>query len=143
MSSSISSAGSSQAALQTNPFRQRANDMQALGKALESGDLDAAKEAFASLQANAPKGPPPGGGSGDGKIKADFETLAKALADGDTDAAKTAFETLQKDMKAARAAHGHRHKPSGDQADATAALSLFSGTSSTSATASTGISITA
>jgi hypothetical protein len=143
MSTSISSASSSQAALQTNPFRQRANDMQALGKALESGDLDAAKEAFASLQANAPKGPPPGGGSGDGKIKADFETLAKALADGDVDAAKTAFETLQKDLKAARAAHGHRHRPSGDQADATAALSLVSTTTSTSATANAGISITA
>ena len=127
MSTSISSAGASVGTQQTNPFRQRFNDLQALGKALESGDLEAAKEAFASLQANAPKGPPPGQGSGKDKIKADIETLAKALEAGDIEEAKAAFETLQKDMKAARAAHGHGHprKPEPEEtSNATAALSL-------------------
>jgi hypothetical protein len=127
MSMSISSAGANAGVQQTNPFRQRFNDFQALGKALESGDLEAGKEAFASLQANAPKGPPPGGGSGRDKIKADFETLAKALESGDIDEAKAAFETLQKDLKAARAAHGHHpHKPKPEEtSNATAALSLL------------------
>lgn len=127
MSASISSAGSSSGIYPTSPFRQRQNDFQALAKALESGDLEAAKEAFASLQANAPKGPPPGAGSGKDKIKADFETLAKALESGNIEDAKAAFETLQKDMKAARAAHGHHNRPKPDdatQSNTTAALSL-------------------
>jgi ribosomal protein S20 len=127
MSASISSAGSSSGVFQTNPFRQRANDFQALAKALKSGDLEAAKEAFASLQANAPKGPPPGDGPGRGKIKSDFAALAEALESGNIEDAKAAFETLQKDLKAARAAHGHHHRPKPDDAsasNATAALSL-------------------
>ncbi len=127
MSASISSAGSSSGIFQTNPFRQRANDFQALAKALESGDLEAAKEAFASIQANAPKGPPPGEGSGREKIKAGFEALAEALESGNIEDAKAAFETLQKDMKAARAAHGHHNRPKPDDAtasNAAAALTL-------------------
>ncbi|MBI3505633.1 MAG: hypothetical protein HY059_12390 [Proteobacteria bacterium] len=143
MSASISSAWSSSASSQTNPFRQRMADFQALGKALDSGDLDAAKAAFASLQANAPKAPPADGAQAPGsdKLKTDFDTLAKALESGNLDDAKQAFAQLQDDMKASRG-HGHHHrKPPADATDSTAATtaSLQASVSTTT----TGISITA
>ncbi|MBI1244413.1 MAG: hypothetical protein GC202_05355 [Alphaproteobacteria bacterium] len=107
---------------QTSPFRQRQNDFQALGNALQSGDLDAAQKAFAQLQADAP---PPGQASSGStastssaadKLKQDFQTLADALKAGNLDDAKTAFQQLQDDAKAARQAHGHGHHHRAEQA---------------------------
>jgi soluble cytochrome b562 len=70
----------------------------ALSTALDSGDLEAAKTAFADLAAlsspdRASKHP-------DGP----FAQLQKALASGDVDAAKTAFATLQANQAARKAA---------------------------------------
>jgi DNA-binding FadR family transcriptional regulator len=134
MSCSISASSGAVASAQSNPFRQRAADMQALGKALESGDLDAAKEAFARLAANPPPPPRQAAANADDKVKSAFDTLAKALQDGDTDGAKQAFSDLQDAMKTARAAHGHGHHHKKDaSSNAEASLSLMT----------TGFSITA
>jgi hypothetical protein len=77
-------------------------DFDTLQRAIDSGDLGAAKSAFSSLQAsikNAPSAP-------DGEANAisaagakqgpDFTALAKALDSGDLSAAKTALTDIQK-----------------------------------------------
>ena len=82
-------------------------EFKALSQALQSGNLSAAQQSFATIQANAPT-PPAGSSSstasGTGTSStsstngpsADFQALAKALSAGDIAAAQTAFAKLQK-----------------------------------------------
>jgi len=116
---SVSAIGSSQGVDQTEMTKRMAQgkkDFEALQKALDSGDLDAAKSAFATMKKNRPSGPPPGappgGGSSDGQGKggpdSDFASLESALSSGDISAAKKAFETIKTNMK------NHHHGSSGD-----------------------------
>jgi outer membrane protein assembly factor BamD (BamD/ComL family) len=97
-----SSSGVSQAFWQTsvNPQKQTFHQ---LSKALKSGDLAGAKEAFASLQQNAA-----GGQSSAVSITNDFASLQKDLDSGDLDGAKSAFSQLKTDLQsAARSTHSH------------------------------------
>jgi hypothetical protein len=82
-------------------------DFQALQDALDSGDLEAAKSAFETIQNNKPSGPPPGpppsesgsSSSDSGSDReSDFAALEEALSSGDISAAQTAFETIQSHM---------------------------------------------
>jgi len=68
---------------QVHAFRQ-------LGQALRAGDVDAAKQAYASVVRNAPEG---ASWNPDGP----FAQLGKALADGDVDTAKSVFATMVKE----------------------------------------------
>jgi len=63
------------------------DDVKALAKALRSGDLPAARQAYVDLAKQAPEGATLQPGSA-------FATLGKALAGGDVAAAKTAFASL-------------------------------------------------
>jgi hypothetical protein len=60
-----------------------------LAKSLRSGDLDAAKQAYANVVRNAPEGKTWPTGS-------PFADLGKALVRGDVDAARTAFASMCK-----------------------------------------------
>lgn len=85
----------------TDQRKQKLMDILAkVGEALESGNLESAKEAFA---ANAPKGPPPGAASGSPpgpkpseEVMNGMASLAEALQSGDEDSAKSAYEQLMK-----------------------------------------------
>lgn len=83
---------SSKAAAASNPF---ADDLSAIGDALNDGDLETAQSAFAQLQDHMKNTPPPPRGSGDDKVQEAFGDLADALQNGDLDTAQSAFATLQ------------------------------------------------
>ncbi len=100
--------------LQTDLNQRKAN-FQALGSALQSGDLTAAQKAFAefiqSLQKGS-QGQAPGGQSSD-PFSADLQTLGNALQSGDLASAQKAFAALQQDLQKVHGRHHHHHhKPS-------------------------------
>ena len=70
-------------------------DFDALAKALQSGDLSAAQDAFATLQADAPSGASGSSSSGSSQFKTDVDALKKALDAGDLAGAQQAFATIQ------------------------------------------------
>jgi hypothetical protein len=64
-----------------------------LGKALDSGDLTAAKQAYSAIQQNAPQGQ---GDQGPvAQMKSKMDQLGQALDSGDLAAAKTAYSAIQ------------------------------------------------
>lgn len=67
--------------------KNRRQDFEALAKALKAGDLDAAKQAMAKIQKNAPAGAPKDGGP--------LADVFKALQDGDLASAQKAFAALR------------------------------------------------
>ncbi len=92
----------------TKRMSQGKKDFKALEDALKSGDLDAAKSAFETIQKNKPSGPPPGGAPGGGQghggkqgggPESDFASLQSALSSGDVQAAQKAFATIKSHMK--------------------------------------------
>lgn len=100
--SSISSSYScyqSSSNYQTSGHRnQHKNEMDALGEALQSGDLSAAQQAFSQMQQHAPDGAQRSGNSGDAVIT-DISALGQALAASDLSSAQSAFSTLQSDFE--------------------------------------------
>ena len=73
-------------------WQQRQQNLQALSKALQAGDLDSAKTAYASLTKNAPSGATANPGS-------PLAQLGQALQSGDLASAQQAFSQMR----------GHRH----------------------------------
>jgi hypothetical protein len=134
-------------------------DFESLQKALDSGDLSAAKSAFSTLQTDFKNGPPkpPDGDSDDASSSSassasgtsstskgpDLSALQTALESGDLSAAKSALTELQKN---APKGHHHRHgSGSGDGSvsatDSSSSIDAFlqalqgaSGSSSSSST---------
>ena len=93
MSIRISNAGSaahlgaaSRSPVPLSPERQAFRD---LGKSLKAGDLDGAKQAYASMVKNAPDG-------ATWKSDSAFAQLGKALNSGDVSAAQDAFKSMVK-----------------------------------------------
>jgi len=86
MISSVQSNASTGVVAPPSPERQSFAD---LAKSLRSGDLDGAKQAYASLVRNAPAGATWPKGS-------QFADLGKDLAQGNMDAARTAFASMVK-----------------------------------------------
>jgi TolA-binding protein len=89
------------------------NDIDAIGKALSSGDLTGAQQAFSNLQSLGQPSAPSGYGSTNGNSSADpitndFNNLSSALQSGDLKSAQAAFKQLQSDLS------------SGDSTDVTA-----------------------
>jgi len=111
---------------QSNP-RQ---DFNALGKALQSGDLAGAQQAFSNLQqaqqANQPSTNSPTTNPAS-PISKDFTALGQALSSGDLKDAQAAFAQLKSDLKAgqgaqatqqsAQAVKGHHHHHHHDTAE--------------------------
>jgi hypothetical protein len=111
-----------------NSRQQWQQDFQSLGKALQSGDLSGAQEAFQALQqlrSNAPMlqtGQTGQAKSSSNPLSADVSALGSALQSGDLSGAQAAFSKLQQDMQALGATHHrhhHHHASSATQTDAT------------------------
>ena len=101
MGMSISSAGASSAyqSSGTNNLQQRRQEFQALGQALQSGDLQGAQKALAALTPNA--SPSTQSTSSTQSSSNNFSQLVQALQSGDLAGAQQAF--------AAISSHGHHH----------------------------------
>ena len=108
MSSAITSLNSSS---QINVHQQRRDefkqDFKALDQAMQSGDLQAAQNAFSKLQQGEQN---KGGGrasanGGSNPMQKDFEALSSALSSGDIKSAQDAFSTIKQNMQAHQAEH--------------------------------------
>ena len=115
-------------------FRQVTNDFQQLGQALQSGDLNAAKQAFAALQqfvpnlSSASQAQNGQQGSSQNPLLADLSAIGKALQSGDLSAAKSAFAKLKQDVQSVsqKGSYQRHHKTGSFQN----ALSSLTGSSS-------------
>ena len=112
--STASSSSASGASASDSTATTAKNDIDAIGKALSSGDLTGAQQAFSNLQSlGRPPAPPPSYSSTNGNSSADpitndFNNLSSALQSGDLKSAQAAFKQLQSDLS------------SGDSTDLTA-----------------------
>lgn len=124
-----------------NSFSQIAQDFQAVGSALQSGDLSAAQSALttfqqalqgSSSQSSNTNSQPFGKNS---SANTDFQNLTSALQSGNLSGAQKAFASLQTDLKSAQSAHkGHHHHHHG----ASEASSAESSSSTPASSATTG-----
>jgi hypothetical protein len=129
---------SSQATVAVNAFKQRRQDIKALGAALANNDLAAAQSAFADLQKLAQASAGTNGSATQGTtavgatssasatLTKDFDALAKALGSNDLSGAKAAFAQLQGDFRL-----GHHHRGGAASASTGAATQASTSTQST------------
>jgi len=119
-----------------NNFGQTATDFQSLAQALQSGNLAAAQQAFATLQQDSPwisravSGTAPATGT-TASASSPLQALGKALQSGDLAGAQQAFAAVQQGRGGH---HGHHHASSTASATATppaAAPSVVGATGST------------
>ncbi|MFT3930468.1 MAG: hypothetical protein QM709_09260 [Spongiibacteraceae bacterium] len=80
---------------------QHKNEMDALGEALQSGDLSAAQQVFSQMQQHAPGGAQQCGSSGTSgdAVITEISALGQALAASDLSSAQSAFSALQSDFE--------------------------------------------
>ncbi len=96
-------------------FQQIRDYFQQLGQALQSGDLNAAQQAFAALQQLMPnlsagsQTQTGQQGNSQSQLAGDFSALGQALQSGDLTKAQDALTKLQQDMQTAHKRH-HHHK---------------------------------
>ncbi|HVY70946.1 MAG TPA: hypothetical protein VHH73_13520 [Verrucomicrobiae bacterium] len=83
-------------------------DFKALDRALQSGDLQAAQDAFATFQKDTQNRPKPPGGE-NSQAARNFQTLQSALQSGDLQGAQKARDSIKEGFKSARARHHHHH----------------------------------
>jgi hypothetical protein len=119
------------------------NDFDAIGKALSSGDLTSAQQAFSNLQSLGQPPAPPSDSSTNGNsstdpISNDINNLSSALQSGDLKGAQAAFKQLQSDLSSSdstdstgQAGYGHHHHGTtgtagAEQSSTQAATSTFS-----------------
>jgi hypothetical protein len=119
------------------------DDIDAIGKALSSGDLTGAQQAFSNLQSLGQPPAPPSYSSTNSNSSADpitndFNNLSSALQSGDLKGAQAAFRQLQSDLSSGdstastgQAEYGHHHygatgTAGAEQSSTQAATSTFS-----------------
>ena len=109
--SSISQASSVYTGQTNSAFQSWRQNFQALGSALQAGNLAGAQSAFANLMQNAPAalGAPNTNTSQNQTLTQDFNTLLGALQSGNLSDAQKAFATLKQDMAAMHQTHHHHH----------------------------------
>jgi len=105
--SSVSGVSNTSQVTANNRMDQSRQTFNALGSALKSGDLEAAKKAYAELQKNTPSQQ----GNSSNPMAADMETLGKALESGDLTAAQDAYSTIQSKMTQGRPAEAQGSQP--------------------------------
>ena len=105
-----------------SPWKQRAQDFNALQSALQSGDLSGAQQAFAAFQKDMPASAQAAqtaqtnsASTPNSQGAKDFQALQSALGSGDLSGAQQAFASLQKDLQSAGST-GRRHHHHGDSA---------------------------
>jgi predicted RNA methylase len=147
--SSISSASSTTNPYQAtnlNAFTQFVNDFNAIGSALQFGNLSDAQSALATFQQDLPgnsqtsTNPPFGNNS---QANADYQSLVSALKSGDLSDAQKAYASLQNDLQGTEAGKSHRHHHSSSDSDTTQTATLTAAASSSSDTADSGLDVTA
>jgi soluble cytochrome b562 len=108
--SSVGSVGMSMAPKRSNQgFMKVKEAFDDLGSALDSGNLDDAKKALATLKENAP----PKQGDGNDPIGQKMEELSKAVESGDLDAAKQAYSEVKQLMAERKPQQGQGGGPKG------------------------------
>ncbi len=104
-------------------FSQSQQYFNALGQALQSGNLAGAQSAFSSLQQLAPTSSQnptaTSSATGTSSIGSAFNALGQALQSGDLAGAQKAFAQVQQDMQTARSGHHHHHHSQASDASAT------------------------
>ena len=159
--SSISSVNSTtnpnQTTNQQSGYTQIAQNFQAIGSALQSGDLSSAQSALAAfqqaLQGNSQSNSQTSSSQPFGKnsqANKDYQNLTSALQSGNLSTAQKAYASLQNDLKAAataatatKSAHrGHHHHRSEATDSAASSTTTPSSTNSTSPTESSNSSST-
>jgi ribosomal protein S20 len=140
----------------TNPYQtndqagygQMVQNFNAIGSALQSGDLTTAQSALTAFQQALPGSSSTSTSQPFGKnsqANTDYQSLTSSLKSGDLASAQKAFTSLQKDLKPAQttqAAHkGHHHHHSSSATAATPAATTASPTvsSSTSSTSDSAV----
>ena len=145
ISSINSTTNTNQLANQQNSFAQIAQNFQAIGSALQSGDLSSAQSSLTAFQqavqgnsnstSQTSSSQPFGKNS---QANTDYQNLTSALQSGDLSTAQKAYTSLQNDLKSAQSAKsahkGHHHHHA---ASATAATTSSSTTQTASTTNST------
>ncbi len=97
---SVSNISSSFSSYQASNHQHRPKEFDELSKALESGDVSAAQQAFAQIQQHAPGGAQGSSTScGSDGVIADISALGKALSSSDLTSAQSAFSQLQDDIQ--------------------------------------------
>jgi DNA-binding FadR family transcriptional regulator len=120
----VSSIGAAQNAYATGAAAPgaAATDFKALAQALQSGDLDAARQAFATLQQDSPwvgralSTSTAIGATSDSPVASALQSLGKALQSGDVGAAQQAFASLQQAAQSSHHAHHHHKQAQGTDA---------------------------
>jgi len=148
---SISSGSSPYSANGSSAMNQRMKDFQALGQALQSGNLTSAQSAFAALQQNLSQTSQSSSGQGplaaNSAASKDVQSIQSALQSGDISGAQKAFTQLKTDLQSSQKAHGGHHHGhhapavndgDGDANDASAASSSTPAPGSTSTSSPTG-----
>ncbi len=112
----------------TNPFQmvnqnsvnQFITDFNAIGSALQSGDISSAQGALATFQQDLPANSSTSTNQPFGsntKANTDYQSLVSALKNGDVTGAQKAFTNLQTDLKTAHKGRHHHHHGSGVTTD--------------------------
>ena len=113
---SVTGISSTSGSYQANPYAQVKQDIQNLGKALQSGNLSDAQQAYATLQQDSPTSSQAPGSQDNSPAGQAMQKLGTALQSGDLSGAQQAFAQMQKAGKG----HGHHHhQQSSQQSDAT------------------------
>jgi hypothetical protein len=143
--SSVSSATNPYQTTNQNGFAQIAQAFQAVGSALQSGDLSTAQSALASfqqtLQAGAQSNSQTSANQPFGKnsqANTDYQNLTSALQSGSLSGAQQAYTSLQNDLKSTQSAHsahkGHHHHHSSSATSSTSSSTTSATSSTTSST---------
>lgn len=122
---SVTSGVGSTQQTQQSQWAQRKSLFEQLGKALQSGDLAAAKKAFAALQAISPQ-PPPSQDAQGNSTQSPFAALATALQNGDLAGAQAAFAQIQQTK-----GHHHHHHQAAQSATTSSTTTAAASTTST------------
>jgi len=109
--SGISSNSNAYQTSRTNPFAKVKEDFENIGKALQSGDISAAKTAYSQLQKDAPAKV----ANTSDPLSTDITNLSKALDSSDLKAAQKAYANIQ-DNAAKGAASGGKPPEGGKPA---------------------------
>ena len=132
--SSVSSVTNPYVPASQNGFGQTVQDFNAIGTALQSGDLSTAQTALTTFQqalqvsTSASTSQPFGKNS---QANTDYQNLASSLQSGNLAGAQKAFTSLKTDLQPTQAAHkGHHHHHSSSATASTPAATTASSNSS-------------
>jgi len=100
-----------------NQFRQFQQEFQQLGQDLQSGNLSAAQQDFATLQQLNPQSSSTSSTQSNNPIAQEFNQLSQDLQSGNLSAAQQDYTKIQQDFQneAAEGHHGHHHHGGGGE----------------------------